>query len=479
MRKPELLDQFLNLWRGVRSGHFLFSFFLITNLFLPLVTSAPNPGSTGGTTYYLDCNGGDSNSGASPAQAWKTLDKANKAKLSPGDSFLLKRGCTWRGTFEASWHGTEEKPIRIGAYGQGSLPLIQNGTGDLEDKHHNAFRITGSYQIIENIETTVVNPPRDPGCRDQTYGFYTGFSFLKSGNNPNSGSYNTLQNSKATHLTAGIYTSTETHHNRLLYNTLTDNNVMHKLTPKTVNASDDLGAWGILLHGDNHEVAYNYLSNNAAWCAYDFAYAGNAVELYEARNNSIHHNISIDDITFSELGGSANLKSENNTYSYNLVVSKRPMARFIVARGAGNKFGPNPGTKLFHNTVYYTAPDSQAFTCGSGCGTNILTARNNIFWAEEKAAFVDQPFNESNNLYWNSSGNPFVQFLNSSMSPSSRKANPQFANPAALDFHLKAGSPAVDAGADLSWLATVDLDGSAVPHNGRHDIGAFEFTGGN
>ena len=41
-------------------------------------------------TYYVDCSAGNDNGiGASPATAWKTLSRANKAKLQPGDQVVL------------------------------------------------------------------------------------------------------------------------------------------------------------------------------------------------------------------------------------------------------------------------------------------------------------------------------------------------------------------------------------------------------
>ncbi|MEP2026209.1 MAG: putative Ig domain-containing protein [Reichenbachiella sp.] len=58
---------------------------------------------------------------------------------------------------------------------------------------------------------------------------------------------------------------------------------------------------------------------------------------------------------------------------------------------------------------------------------------------------------------------------------------PYFADYANLDFHLKAGSGAIDAGVNTD-LATTDLDGNARVADGTVDAGAYEFnsgTGGN
>ena len=57
----------------------------------------PSEGARMGNVYYIDATSGmDSNDGLSPERAWKTISKANSAKLNPGDSVLVKRGEAWR-----------------------------------------------------------------------------------------------------------------------------------------------------------------------------------------------------------------------------------------------------------------------------------------------------------------------------------------------------------------------------------------------
>lgn len=50
-----------------------------------------------------------------------------------------------------------------------------------------------------------------------------------------------------------------------------------------------------------------------------------------------------------------------------------------------------------------------------------------------------------------------------------------FANPAANDYHLAPGSPAIDAGTAAGAPAT-DLDGNPRPQGAGFDVGAYEFT---
>lgn len=444
--------------------------------FLALLVLAPIAFSDGptATSYYVSCSGSDSNPGTSAALPWKTLSKANSALLLPGDKLLFRRNCTWEGALIAKWNGTAAAPITVGAYRSGSPPLIQNSPADVADGFHVDVKITGSYLIIENIATTLVNPPVDPGCENNPEGWYVGFNFVNSNNSAIGGSHNILRFVSATKLTAGVHMQTSTHHNQVVSSSFTNNHAMERLTPISVGATDDIGAWGILLKGDYHEISGNYFAENNSWCTFDTNPQGNSVELYEAKHNVISYNIAVDDRVFSELGSSESVVSENNLFAYNLVVSSVLDAKFVTTRGAEADFGPVLSTRLFHNTVYLTGAESQGLVCGGGCYASVLEARDNIFWAEWKAAFVGNPFAESNNIYWATDGSPFVQFLGFSMHPTSMKADPQLFDPPDGDFRLQESSPAVDAGFAFGWL--LDLAGVTVPQGAGEDIGAYEFV---
>ncbi|MBN1679750.1 MAG: right-handed parallel beta-helix repeat-containing protein [Anaerolineae bacterium] len=53
-------------------------------------------------------------------------------------------------------------------------------------------------------------------------------------------------------------------------------------------------------------------------------------------------------------------------------------------------------------------------------------------------------------------------------------ADPVFVDPANGDYHLAAGSPAIDAGFAGDWLPLLDLDGTARPAGAGPDLGAYE-----
>jgi parallel beta helix pectate lyase-like protein len=86
--------------------------------------------SASATTYYVSSSvGSDDNDGQSPERAWEHLSNIflkaySKDGFHPGDSILLKRGDLWDGQIRLRANGTEQKPILIGAYGEGAKPLL-------------------------------------------------------------------------------------------------------------------------------------------------------------------------------------------------------------------------------------------------------------------------------------------------------------------------------------------------------------------
>lgn len=80
--------------------------------------------------YYIDGEKGcDHWEGISVDTAWKTLDRANEVILQPGDEVLLHCGQHFTGTLMPKGNGREEAKIRIGSYGEGSMPEI-DGMGN-------------------------------------------------------------------------------------------------------------------------------------------------------------------------------------------------------------------------------------------------------------------------------------------------------------------------------------------------------------
>lgn len=108
----------------------------------------------GAATYYIDCSGGsDSNQGTSVPNAWRTLTKVAVTTFLPGDSILLKRGARCTGQLWPKGSGESQRPIHVGAYGSGPLPIIDAANADAAIKLFNQ-----QHWTIENLETTGGTP---------------------------------------------------------------------------------------------------------------------------------------------------------------------------------------------------------------------------------------------------------------------------------------------------------------------------------
>jgi parallel beta-helix repeat protein len=396
--------------------------------------AAPLPG-TGPNYYVDDVNGNDGNNGTSEATAWRSVEKAGAITLSPGERLLFRRGGVWAGTLKIQESGAGGMPVVVASYGDGPLPII-HGAND-------CIALFGSGVVITRI---------------QAQDCWSGVRV------PAGASFNRLEGNVFAGNVAGVLVSDGASDNVIAGNSFQNNNKMSVNTP---GGHDDSGAFAVLLNGDRNEVAHNLISGSDTF-SYDYGRDGAAVEIYGGQGNSIHHNTAVDNHAFSELGDP---RTRDNTFAYNLVRSSLPDSTFLVTRGGQDGYGPVVNTRLFNNTVVMTGDGSQGFVCHGGCNSGVLTMRNNIIQADLKAGYADGAFDEDYNLF----GGGITQFP---LGPHSANANPMFKDPAGGDFHLAAGSPAVDSGVDAGY--GVDLEGRLVPGDGNADgvaiadRGAFE-----
>ena len=80
-----------------------------------------------GQRCYLSADGADENDGRTPQTAWKTLARAGRAALQPGDGLLLRRGDVFRGQLRT------RPGVTYGAYGEGDKPKLYAWDWNLAD----------------------------------------------------------------------------------------------------------------------------------------------------------------------------------------------------------------------------------------------------------------------------------------------------------------------------------------------------------
>lgn len=90
-----------------------------------LRSAAPAPAITG-VTYYVSPTGSDANPGTSPDQPWRTVTRADRAHLFPGDGVLFEGGQTFSDeVLMPGTSGTPAKPVVFGSYGTGVATVSQ------------------------------------------------------------------------------------------------------------------------------------------------------------------------------------------------------------------------------------------------------------------------------------------------------------------------------------------------------------------
>ncbi|HSW90009.1 MAG TPA: metallophosphoesterase, partial [Patescibacteria group bacterium] len=400
--------------------------FVVWRLNYGLTTPAPTPTSTPVTdstnSFFVGCDGSanDNNSGKSPTSAWASLTKASSSSFT-GQNIILERGCTWNGqTLTVSRSGAAINYVYVDSLtsystGNGALPIIQRNTDGA------AIDLKGNYITVQNVELKGL-PPSTTTC---TYNGVTetiAVGHVDGVDIETNAFNNVVQNVTASGFYAAVWIKTGSSYNQIFNNYFHDNLML--------SSGLTAGAFGVLVHGNNNEIAFNQIDGSDA-CSPAYGRDGSAVEVYGsssgapgASNNAVHHNKAKNDDAFVELGKASSSVSSNNSFAYNqyLYDSTHNHGIFLVTRGASDSYGPVLSTSLYNNTAYITGNYKQGVVCYAGCDATVMKARNNIMF---KGIYADQAAVVSNNL----------------------SSNPGFVNPTAGDFSLTSGaSAAIDKG---------------------------------
>jgi hypothetical protein len=409
-----------------------------------------SPATAAAREFYVDdTSGSDSNSGTTPGDPWKSLEKVNSTPFQPGDAVSFKRGSAWNGNLKVTNSGTSNSRITYQAYGTGTAPQIRNP--DVTYAH--AIDVTGHYNVVQDL---LLTDAHEAGVM-----IHTGAA------------NNVVQRNEIIRTGTGVTVAGQ-------YNLLTGNYV-HDLTMIVNDATpnSDYGAVCFWLQGGDNEVSYNRGINCRA-ASHDFGYDGGFVEIWQHGDNSfVHHNYAQNTNGFFELGASGDGSAQNIRVAYNVIVN-------VTGQGSGTSVCFNTGSynitvgtfKFENNTFVSTAGHPDAYRV-FGCRSDLtaLQIRNNIFYSDIQIADHGS-FDHSNNLYYsenmvNGSGVGF------SLGTGEESTNPHFVNMAGGDFRLQITSPAIDTGMDLGY--TNDIEARPVPQalgSLRPDKGAYEYGGG-
>jgi PKD repeat protein len=390
-----------------------------------------------GTIYYVSPTGSDSNAGIL-SKPFRTINHGVSVLL-PGDTLRIRGGTYTEALLNNVPSGTSwTAPVTVAAY-PGETVTLRPASGPF------VVELYGKYQYII-FDGLILD-----AASVSDSGFY-----LDNAGASATANHIRLQNSEVKNapvqgVIVGAHNSIASNYNEFI-------NVV----------SHDNGPGSSLHHGFYISSSYTLLDGVEA-----YGNGGMGIQIYRGggvngvhasyntvRNSKLHDN----GIAGLEIGvGDGNV-------AYSNLIWNNPSAIF-VEYGASN-------TKLYNNTIYNsTDTNDYAIRIGYSGGASNTIVKNNVVWqtaGSESIANYGTGTVYSNNLGDKAMRNEGAGSGTFSNNLVGGGYNPLFVNAAAADFHVQAGSAAIDRGTTLTEVIS-DFDGISRPQGGAYDIGAYEY----
>jgi Ca2+-binding RTX toxin-like protein len=432
----------------------------------------------GGRTFFIDpTSGASGNDGLSEGKAWGSFNDlhayAYTVGFQAGDRILLKRGCTYdsKDGFWLKGNGTAEKPIVLGAYGNGEPPVLTNSKfapdpngqdTSIHDAVLNVDRDASHFTIRDiAIDNPIASNVTEAGIR--VFGTHV-----------------TVDNVEVAHTGMGISfarnaASGMANADERAFG-LVQNSFVHDLTMviNTPGANDDYGCQGVLIGASEVTVRNNTFAN-LMQSSFDYIWDGAAVELYgTASNIRVQANYIENVNAVTELGGRSGDSVAGVWFDHNIVVNSESLAYF---HNGGGDFGLGSiqNVNFTNNTVYGAGnrSDSQSFAFGFG-GTDgtFLNVQNNIFAIAgmDYWDFGATNYRHSNNLY----DYDVIPFRSGYLGAGEYVGEASFKDAGGRDFHLTTVSQALGRASGLPGYLR-DYVGHDLTGRSGLDIGAIEY----
>jgi parallel beta-helix repeat protein len=410
------------------------------------------------TTYYVATNGNDSNPGSS-LSPWFTLQHAVET-IAAGDTIIVRAGtyagCRIRNSGQVGAPKTlmAESPraaliITPGPQnGHSSLIEIENGSGvNVTDWIIDGFEVSNSPHHGVDIRITDRITVRNCYVHDSSptstgTGIFLAFSY-----------HPTIENNESSNNTEhGVYQS-----NSGDYPTIRGNKLHH-----------NSGA-GLHMNGDVRQkpgdgiISFAVVENNIIY--ENGANGGSAINCDGVddsifRNNLLYNNHASGVSLFST--DAAHGSSRNKVYNNTIVQAINGRWCINIAKSAKGK--TSPAGNILKNNILYTERVDKGSISVYSTAVGVLDSDYNV--VVDRFSTNGGTSVTSTLAQWRTFGYDAHSLIST--------ATVLFIDSTNNNYHLKTGSPAGNAGTNLSPDVTTDLDGVMRPQGSAFDIGCYE-----
>ncbi len=404
-----------------------------------------------GATYYVATTGNDGNAGTL-AQPWRTLQHAVDT-IAAGDTILVESGTYVGCRIETSGTSSLVKTLKADT----GAAVVVNAAGP-GNKHSSNIEIENfsarvSYWVIDGIESA---------------------SSLKYAIDLRNADNITVENCHAHHSTrTGIFTAFANH--PLIANNESDNNGEHGIYISNSgdfptlrgNRSHHNFAAGVHMNGDITQggdgiISFATVEKNVIWENGTGGASGincDGVDDSIFRNNLLYNNHA-SGISLYAIDG-AHGSSRNKVYNNTIVMAAGSRWVINIPKSPRKKASP-VGNRIENNILY----------------TPVSNHGSVLIYGSAVSGFVSD-YNVVVNRFSTNGGTTVISLASwqgLGYDQHSLLATPAqlFVDPVNNDYHLAAGSPAINAGTFLTSDVTDDIEGVARPQGGAYDIGAYE-----
>ena len=408
-------------------------------------------------SYFVSTSGSDQNPGTIE-QPWKTIQKAANSLV--GGETLYIRGGTYNEQVNLAYRDNSSGSYSTFINFPGESVIldgtgidIQHGEGLFSIKASDYIRVTGlRVQHSNGAGIYVLNSNNIRIDHNSTYdtvksgiGIWRGANVVVDGNDI-ALACNAHPNYYASEENISIAASSS--------NVEVKNNYVHQAANINTGYA---GGEGINVKDGSHDIQVHHnivrldeRADEKDSTRLAFGLDAWQSETYNVRfYNNIAYNNAVGFVVESEAGATA-----RDIYVYNNIAYNNGIG-FYIPNWAQNETSLKKNIYFVNNTAYN---NGRGFYINSVKIDNVVI-HNNLLWQNGTAVVIE-------------AGVPVTEI---SQQYNLSNQDPLFVNASAGDFHLKSGSPAIDAGYH-QYAPTTDMDGNLRPQDNGYDIGADEFT---